>query len=185
VPAVPSQSESRLEFIHSFISYSPLHTIYHSNHGHPPIGAPDFTLLVGASSAEGAFPVAARSAAKIHGFLLFSGGGRCPLGKLNFGAPHWILGGWVVLQNLSVIIITPPWQTNRAQPAGASYRQTACSRSRRQRPAQQLPCCPGLRRRRRPGCKWPPLEAAAAQRAAAARASSGATRRWHGRIYTM
>jgi hypothetical protein len=43
---------------------------------------------------------AARSAAKIHGFLLFPGGGRCPLGKLNFGAPHWILGGWVVLQNM-------------------------------------------------------------------------------------
>eukprot|EP01049_Picozoa_sp_SAG25_P006411 SAG25_NODE_481_length_7507_cov_80.752160_7_plen_111_part_00 len=45
------------------------------------------------------FSRAYRSAAKIHGFLLFSGGGRCPLGKLNFGAPHWILGGWVVLQN--------------------------------------------------------------------------------------
>jgi hypothetical protein len=40
------------------------------------------------------------SAAKIHGFLLFSGGGRCPFGELNFGAPHWILGGWVVLQNM-------------------------------------------------------------------------------------
>jgi hypothetical protein len=47
----------------------------------------------------GGWSSAARSAAKIHGFLMFSGGGRCPLGKLNFGAPHWILGGWVVLQN--------------------------------------------------------------------------------------
>ena len=46
----------------------------------------------------GGWSSAARSAAKIHGILLFSGGGRCPLGKLNFGAPDWILGGWVVLQ---------------------------------------------------------------------------------------
>eukprot|EP01047_Picozoa_sp_COSAG01_P128202 COSAG01_NODE_57534_length_311_cov_3.938679_1_plen_41_part_10 len=29
----------------------------------------------------GGWSSAARSAAKIHGILLFSGGGRCPLGK--------------------------------------------------------------------------------------------------------
>jgi hypothetical protein len=64
----------------------------------------------------GGWSPAARSAAKIHGFLLFSGGGRCPFDELNFGAPHWILGGGWSCKIWSVIIITPPWQTNRAQP---------------------------------------------------------------------
>eukprot|EP01047_Picozoa_sp_COSAG01_P028323 COSAG01_NODE_1899_length_8965_cov_3.885969_6_plen_86_part_00 len=47
----------------------------------------------------GGWSPAARSAAKIHAFLLFSGGGWVSLGKLNFGAQDWILGGWVVLEN--------------------------------------------------------------------------------------
>ena len=60
----------------------------------------------------GGWSSAARSAAKIHGILLFSGGGRCPLGKLNFGAPHWILGVvWVVLQKkvCNHNYTTPAW----------------------------------------------------------------------------
>ena len=55
-------------------------------------------------------------------------GGWVSLGKLNFGAPDWILGGWVVLENqvCNHNYTTPANEQGPGRAAGSTPRGAGC-----------------------------------------------------------